>query len=258
MNISGKIIRRAAAAGCAGIVIMLSGCTDVLQPADSVKSYYEFSDSQFVNDLQAEAKTGAYKAAEHETQALASMEEMLSNEYISLYMGKYYDIAVLDKETGKIFFSNRAIYENPDELSDEGKADAFSQVSIEYYDGASAQNTMSSYPDSINDDGMNQVRTECDGDTLKVTYCFGTDTANQNICYVMSKEGYDELEQRADEVISEGRLDRFDFARFQRLYQAVVYDELDDAGKSENIRDLKNSEQYMYARPIILRLFSAR
>ena len=71
---------------------------------------------------------------------------------------------------------------------------------------------MSSYPDSINDDGMNQVRTECDGDTLKVTYCFGTDTANQNICYVMSKEGYDELEQRADEVISEGRLDRFDFA----------------------------------------------
>ena len=120
MNISGKIIRRAAAAGCAGIVIMLSGCTDVLQPADSVKSYYEFSDSQFVNDLQAEAKTGAYKAAEHETQALASMEEMLSNEYISLYMGKYYDIAVLDKETGKIFFSNRAIYENPDELSDEG------------------------------------------------------------------------------------------------------------------------------------------
>ena len=168
---------------------MLSGCTDVLHPADSVKSYYEFSDSQFVNDLQAEAKTGAYKAAEHETQALASMEEMLSNEYISLYMGKYYDIAVLDKETGKIFFSNRAIYENPDELSDEGKADAFSQVSIEYYDGASAQNTMSSYPDSINDDGMNQVRTECDGDTLKVTYCFGTDTANQNICYVMSKEG---------------------------------------------------------------------
>ena len=243
MNIAGKIIRRAAAAGCAGIVIMLSGCTDVLHPADSVKSYYEFSDSQFVNDLQAEAKTGAYKAAEHETQALASMEEMLSNEYISLYMGKYYDIAVLDKETGKIFFSNRAIYENPDELSDEGKADAFSQVSIEYYDGASAQNTMSSYPDSINDDGMNQVRTECDGDTLKVTYCFGTDTANQNICYVMSKEGYDELEQRADEVISEGRLDRFDFARFQRLYQAVVYDELDDAGKSENIKKYPGLEE---------------
>lgn len=53
MNIAGKIIRRAAAAGCAGIVIMLSGCTDVLHPADSVKSYYEFSDSQFVNDLQA-------------------------------------------------------------------------------------------------------------------------------------------------------------------------------------------------------------
>ena len=210
MNIAGKIIRRAAAAGCAGIVIMLSGCTDVLQPADSVKSYYEFSDSQFVNDLQAEAKTGAYKAAEHETQALASMEEMLSNEYISLYMGKYYDIAVLDKETGKIFFSNRAIYENPDELSDEGKADAFSQVSIEYYDGASAQNTMSSYPDSINDDGMNQVRTECDGDTLKVTYCFGTDTANQNICYVMSKEGYDEL---------------------------------DDAGKSENIKKYPGLEE---------------
>ena len=26
MNIAGKIIRRAAAAGCAGIVIMLSGC----------------------------------------------------------------------------------------------------------------------------------------------------------------------------------------------------------------------------------------
>ncbi len=126
---------------------MLSGCTDVLQSADSVKSYYEFSDKQFVNDLQEEAKTGAYKADEHDTKALASMKEMLSNEYISLYMGEYYDIAVLDKETGKIFFSNRAIYENADELSDEGKADAFSQVTIEYYDGASAQNTMSSYPD---------------------------------------------------------------------------------------------------------------
>ena len=243
MNIAGKIIRRAAAAGCAGIVIMLSGCTDVLQLADSVKSYYEFSDKQFVNDLQAEAKTGAYKADEHDTKALASMKEMLSNEYISLYMGEYYDIAVLDKETGKIFFSNRAIYENADELSDEGKADAFSQVTIEYYDGASAQNTMSSYPDSINDDGMNQVRTECDGNTLRVTYCFGTNTASQNICYVMSKEGYDEFERRANEAISGGKLDRFDFARFQRLYQAVVYEELDDAGKSENIKKYPELEQ---------------
>ena len=118
-------------------------------------------------------------------------------------MGKCYDIAVLDKETGKIFFSNRAIYENPDELSDEGKADAFSQVSIEYYDGRERpeHHEDRQHKRRPNESGAHGSATGI----LKVTYCFGTDTANQNICYVMSKEGLTSLSSAADEVISEGR-----------------------------------------------------
>lgn len=81
------------------------------------------------------------------------MEEVLSNDHLTLYLGRYYDIAVLDKDTGSVFFSNRAVYEDDTDLSEEGKADAYSQVAVEYYDGASARNMMSSYPNSVDDDG---------------------------------------------------------------------------------------------------------
>ena len=58
-----------------------------------------------------DAKSGSYQASERDRQILSSMKEILSNEYLTLYIGQYYDIAVLDKETGSVFFSNQAIYD---------------------------------------------------------------------------------------------------------------------------------------------------
>lgn len=238
-----RYFRRLAAVGCAVMIGILSGCGGKLQSVDAIKTFYAFNDIQFVNDLQNDAKSGSYQASERDRQILSSMKEILSNEYLTLYIGQYYDIAVLDKETGSVFFSNQAIYDTPLELSDEGKADSYSQVSIEYYDGASAQNTMSSYPDSINDDGMNQVKMKAEKDSVTLTYAFGTDSENQNICYVMSADAYHELEERAEKAIEAGTLNRFDFARFQRLYQAVIYDELEDADKADNLKKYPGLEQ---------------
>lgn len=88
---------------------------------------------------------------------------------------------------------------------------------------------MSSYPNSVDDDGLNQVTVKAEPDSLTITYAFGTNTEKQTICYVMSQKGYDQLAEKADRAIGEERISTSQFARFQNLYQAIVYDELDDA-----------------------------
>lgn len=220
------------AIGCLAALTLLAGCGGEAISAGDAKSVYAPHASQFVSDLQSEAKSGAFKAGEKELEALSAMEEVLSNDHLTLYLGRYYDIAVLDKDTGSVFFSNRAVYEDDTDLSEEGKADAYSQVAVEYYDGASARNMMSSYPNSVDDDGLNQVTVKAEPDSLTITYAFGTNTEKQTICYVMSQKGYDQLAEKADRAIGEERISTSQFARFQNLYQAIVYDELDDADKA--------------------------
>ena len=220
------------AIGCLAALTLLAGCGGEAISAGDAKSVHAPHASQFVSDLQIEAKSGAFKAGEKELEALSAMEEVLSNDHLTLYLGRYYDIAVLDKDTGSVFFSNRAVYEDDTDLSEEGKADAYSQVAVEYYDGASARNMMSSYPNSVDDDGLNQVTVKAEPDSLTITYAFGTNTEKQAICYVMSQKGYDQLAEKADRAIGEERISTSQFARFQNLYQAIVYDELDDADKA--------------------------
>ena len=45
-------------------------------------------------------------------------------------------------------------------------------------------------------------------DSVTLTYAFGTDSENQNICYVMSADAYHELEERAEKAIEAGTLNR--------------------------------------------------
>ena len=59
----------------------------------------------------------------------------------------------------------------------------------------------------------------------------------------MSADAYHELADRAEKAIEAGTLNRFDFARFQRLYQAVIYDELEDADKADNLKKYPGLEQ---------------
>lgn len=72
-----------------------------------------------------------------EQQILEEMELLLENKKAALYIGSYYDIAVLDKDTGKIFFSNRLLYqEESKNFSQDQQNNAFSQLVVEYLDGA--------------------------------------------------------------------------------------------------------------------------
>ena len=97
-----------------------------------------------------------YSSSEEEFSILNQMELKMENEYLALYIGKYYDIAVLDKHTNKIFFSNRGAYRYMDnkknQLSDEAKRLLYSQVSLEYADVGQHFSTLSSYPDCFQEE----------------------------------------------------------------------------------------------------------
>lgn len=82
-----------------------------------------------------------------EQQILEEMELLLENKKAALYIGSYYDIAVLDKDTGKIFFSNRLLYqEESKNFSQDQQNNAFSQLVVEYLDGAGRIAKMTSFP----------------------------------------------------------------------------------------------------------------
>lgn len=77
------------------------------------------------------------KSFHDEKDLVTDMEKVLENEYLELYLGENYDIAVYDKEAGSVFWSNPVFYEmtkeEQDKLQDDTKAALFSQLSIEYF-----------------------------------------------------------------------------------------------------------------------------
>ncbi len=184
-------------------------------------------DGAAVMDLPVDIDSTAYAKAE-DLQALEQMTIQLENDHMELYLGTYYDIAVRDKDTGAVFFSNRALYD-PDvreSLDELGESQALSQLELEYYDSANHAFTMYSYPDAMNDDGKKGVTASVKEDTLYVTYEFGEKDLNNTVCVAYVPEAFEMLKKTGDQMVQDGELGRIAWNRFCDAYMQMTLEEL--------------------------------
>ena len=154
-----------------------------------------------------------------EQQILEEMELLLENKKAALYIGSYYDIAVLDKDTGKIFFSNRLLYqEESKNFSQDQQNNAFSQLVVEYLDGAGRIAKMTSFPQCYDNKEKDQVTVEKGKDEVDVHYYFGTKTEDKLVCQVFTPETFEKFKKIGEQMREEGSLSRSDWGRFTSAY----------------------------------------
>lgn len=180
-----------------------------------------------VMDVPADIDSMAYVDAE-DSRVLEQMSLQLQNDHMELYLGAYYDIAIRDKDTGAIFFSNRALYD-PDvrtSLNDLGESQALSQLELEYYDSANHSFAMYSYPDAMDDKGKKGVTSAVQGDTLCVTYEFGEKNLNDIVCVAYAPEAFEALKEKGNQMVQDGELNRISWARFCDAYMQMTITEL--------------------------------
>lgn len=200
----------------------------------------------FVNDLSDEAKDGRYQANAEELAALSQMKILLSNEYLDLYVGKYYDIAIKDKSTGSITFSNKAIYDATvnTKLNPTGKAECYSSVTLTYYDNANKSYTLSSYPDCVNGSNKDSVTVQNDANSATITYAFGTKNMDDVICTAFLVKDFEDLEEKAQQKIADGTINRVDFARFKAAYTKVILENLSEAEKLNYLNEYPSLKEW--------------
>lgn len=230
--------RRIQAAGLAGVLAataLLSGCGGTLISTTGMEDRPPLENA-VVYDLDDIARSGVFGATEEERGALAQMEKLLENEYLALYMGPLCDIVVEDKETGALFFSNRAAYDEElrSSLTELGTARSLSQVTLEYYDQTDSFFELTSYPECIDGAEKKQAEVTVDGDTVTVTYLFGEETAN--ICSAFTVEDFEALEQASEAAIAAGQITKIDFARFSGAYMRVEFDKLDAVKSADYLK----------------------
>lgn len=166
-----------------------------------------------------------FAATPEEKEVLSGMREMLSNEKAMLYMGDSYDIAVLDKQTGAIWFSNRALYEDSQILSEADR----SQLAIQFYNSSDTLTTMYSFPDSYDGNGLDQVTVKTDAEAVNVTYAFGTRLDDLLMAPGFTAETYNNLIEKAQTLIDAGELTVMQVGRFKVGYIQLIYDNLSSA-----------------------------
>ena len=230
---------------CSLMLTTFVGCADTsllkqtqIKPIDS-----SLSDKAIILDY--DDAPNAYKAEDEKIQILKSMSLALENEYLQLYVGSFYDIAVLDKASGEVFFSNELAYSEQEDWSDQRIAAARSQLNIEYYGASNSYFSKTSYPDCLNNNGENQITVNtADGKTI-VTYQFGEAVDSKIFCRAITQEAFEKLEETAQSFIDSGELSSFEWRKFKGFYDEVVFEKLNDADKKKyteshaNIKKLK-------------------
>lgn len=176
-----------------------------------------------------------YKSSEEELGILDRMKLQLENEYLALYTGQYYDIAVLDKQTNKVFFSNKGAYMYEEEkklnLSDETKKVLFSQISLEYADKNHKFRTLSSYPDCFEQNG--RIDMDKNGKALSVKYVFGSESRYKLIVPAFTIESYKYYDDILKKMVEEGKLNLMQYSNFANNYELVTYEKLDIIKKNQ-------------------------
>ena len=180
-----------------------------------------------ITALPADMQPLAY-ADEADGRALAQMQLMLENTYAQLYLGNRYDIAVRDRDTGAVFFSNRAAYDESalDGLGDLGVSQALSQLELDYADSANHTFTMYSYPDAADDKGKQGITAEVQNGVLHVTYAFGEKELNSTVCVAYTPQTFAELKEKGEQLVQSGELSRISWARFCDAYMEMTLAEL--------------------------------
>lgn len=179
-------------------------------------------------------KNGTYASTDTQRSYLERMTLQIENDRLALYLGEYYDIAVLDKATGKIFFSNESIYTAGENVREELKANLYSQVSLVYYDSDSKSKpyTLSSYPDCFKEDTP-QIEVTKESNTLRVLYKLGKKTEDMLIIQAMRKDTHTELSKKAEQLLQTKELSRVTYGYFINGYTHLVLDTLSEAERKE-------------------------
>ena len=187
----------------------------------------------FVSALSDDAASGYYQASETELAVLSGMEKLLENDEAALYLGKYYDIAVQSKQTGSIWFSNAAIYDETlqYQMNDIARAQTFSQLSLTYFDGAGKKFELTSYPDSFDGGEKKGVTVQRDADTVTVTYSFGYKNLEDIVCSAFSPEDFKKLDEIAEAKIATGELSSIEYARFTRSYKHAELENMNESDR---------------------------
>ena len=194
------------------LVVSLAACASGSQNLD-IPEYTRVSDGYIDETVL------PYQDPAEADKIRSEMTKMLSNEYVELYMGPSYDIALIDTRTAKVWYSNEAIYdENAENYSEDQKKYAYSQLVVDYYRNDNAEVTVTSYPECYDGEQKDQVTAEVLDDVLSVRYSFGTDMKSRVIFQVISAETYEEIEKAAKAAIEEKKLSSSSWGRMKATY----------------------------------------
>lgn len=220
--------------------LILCGCSITETVNNELQKDYFPDDSLLVIDTEAE------KIREEEKELLSGMEKTLENDYLELYIGSSYDIAVYNKITGKVTWSNPALHELTSEeqnkLTDETKKTLFSQLTVEYYNTQQKKATMSSYPDSFSED-KNQVTYEVMEDALIVTYGIGTSYADTSLIPVFTKETFEQYDAVLKEKADNKEISIIEYRAFVNNYTAYRYSEMSVEDQKEYLEKYPSIEE---------------
>lgn len=202
-------------------LLLSSGCSVNTAVNNEQRKDYVLDDQLLVCSTDIEGKS-----SNNEKNLIKDMEKVLENEYLELYLGTYYDIAVYDKITGKVTFSNPALYEmsneERDKLQAESKRNLLSQVSIEYYNSSQKKSTMSSYPDSYSAD-KNQVTYEVKDDILTVNYGIGTSYTDTGLIRAFTQETFEHYDAILKEKMTNKEISIIDYRAFVNNHTRLEY-----------------------------------
>lgn len=217
--------RTAALISLAALTIcLLAGCSTATGDAVRMKVETPLHANAAVFDLKDTAKSGAYAASQQERDALGRMKLQLENAYIALYTGVYTDVAVHDKETGRIWFSNPAVYGliEGSYITDAEKNRAYSPLRLEYYDSSYRATITNMFVsgDCITAGGRNQVRIEKTGDTLRIDYLFGQRQEDMLYYAAMTVETFERLNAEMEALADEGTITYSEWGLLEKCYEA--------------------------------------
>lgn len=221
-------------------ILLLSGCNVAQTTSNEQRADYVLDDNLLMD------ATNTKKKGSDEKNKVTDMQKVLENEYLELYLGKQYDIAVYNKATGKVICSNPVFHESTQEeqnaLMDDTKKLLFSQVSIEYYDANQKRLTMTSYPDSYSQD-KNQVTYEVVDDSLVVKYALGTNYADSGLVQTFSNETFTKYNDMLQKMVDSKQISIIDYRAFVNNYTKLTYSEMKEADKAMYLERYPNIKE---------------
>ena len=225
------------------IAIVLTSCNVSSGNAKTIYIETPENKKQDVFDLSASARNGILAASDKEKEALNNeMKLQAENKYIALYLGKYADIAVLDKETGSIWFSNPDIYglNKTVPFSEEAKSKVYSALAVHYYtkDYSATVSTLSVYPDGLDSENSPKIAFKNLEDGLEVTYTLGKRPEDLVYYSSMTQKTFDKILLEIDELAKSGKISYSLYGLFEQSYDPPGYSDSEFYSMRNTVSDL--------------------